>query len=84
MCNEETYIGKTNNLRKRMNVHISSCRTGNSENIFDKHVHQCGKRKNQLEEPYFKLYALMTLKREEGLLIHERNLHKKRLDTMNS
>ena len=83
MCNKETYIGKTNHIRKRTNVHISSCRSGTTKNIFDKHVHDCGKRNKNLKEPYFKLYGMMSLRREEGLLFHEASLQRKHLDTMN-
>ena len=39
-CNT-SYIGKTNNLRLRMNNHISSCKSGMSDNIFDNHVFNC-------------------------------------------
>ena len=37
-CNN-TYIGKTNNLRKRMNGHISDSRHGNTTDKFDQHVY---------------------------------------------
>ena len=83
-CQEVSYIGKTTNLRQRTNQHISSSRTGrNTTDIFDIHVHKCGTDRNNLKEPFFKLYAFMTLSREENLLYHERQLQLKNLDTMN-
>ena len=36
-----TYIGKTNDFRKRMNNHISSCKNGKSSDRFDNHVFNC-------------------------------------------
>ena len=83
MCKKESYTGKTTNLRLRTNNHISSSRSGNSDNKFDIHVHNCGVKNNCLKEPFFKLFAFMTLSREEGLLHHEKELHRLKLDTMN-
>ena len=48
-----TYIGKTNILRKRINVHISTCRLGGSPNQFDNHVFNCCKKNNYHSEPIF-------------------------------
>ena len=81
----ETYTGKTNVIRDRMNNHISSCRNGNSTDIFDKHVYACRKRhgpKGDIE-PFFHIYAFYTIKNVDALETHERNLHKQGLDTMN-
>ena len=83
MCNKETYTGKTNNLRKRTNVHISSCRTGNTDNIFDIHVYNCGIKNKCHIEPFFKLYTFMSVSREEGLIHYEKKLHREKYDTMN-
>ena len=77
-----TYTGKTNIIRKRMNNHISCCRLGTGTNIFDKHVHLCKAGKN-ISEPYFEIYAFMTVKNEEDLCVYERFLHNKSFDTMN-
>ena len=57
-CNAFSNIGKTNNLRKRTNVHISSCKSGNTTDRFDKHVFEC---KADHVEPLFKLYVLMEI-----------------------
>ena len=60
-CNITSNIGKTDDIRKRTNNHIS-CRHGNSSDIFDTHVFKCSKEKNiPHNEPYFKLYILMVL-----------------------
>ena len=77
---DETYIGKTNNFRLRMNVHISSCRTGNTTDKFDKHVIDCNKDK---VEPFFKIYAMICLKDEAKLLPYENYFHINNYDTMN-
>ena len=71
-CHVTTYTGKTNNLRKRTNVHISSCRTGNSSDKFDAHVFQCRKRHNIRTEPLFKL-----------LMTYESYFHHLNFDTFN-
>ena len=83
--NPTTYTGKTNETRDRMNNHISSCRSGNSTNIFDKHVYECRKKHGEKGdiEPFFHIYAFYTIKSAEALETHEKNLHKKGYDTMN-
>ena len=44
-----TKTGKTDTkFRMRLNNHISDCRTGNTSDIFDLHVHECGTSKNCL------------------------------------
>ena len=81
----ETYTGKTKEMRPRMNNHASSCRTGRSTNIFDKHVFACRKKhgaKGDIE-PFFHIYAFYTVKHTESLETHEKNLHLKGYDTMN-
>ena len=75
-----TYIGKTVNLRKRTNGHISSCRTGKGSDIFDRHVYNCNGK--PLEEPFFKLFLLLTT-HEHSLLTYESHLHSLGYDTMN-
>ena len=57
-CNYFCNVGKTNTLRKRTNVHISSCKSGNTSDKFDIHVFNC--KKDHLE-PLFKLYVLWRL-----------------------
>lgn len=75
-----SYIGKTTNLRLRTNQHISTCRTGNGSDKFDKHVNQCGN--SELQEPFFKLYLMLKVK-EEMLVTYESHFHKLGYDTMN-
>ena len=83
ICNRVTYTGKTNILRPRINNHISDCRTGNSTDRFDIHVYNCRRKHNCTQEPYFALYAFMTVPHEKMLLTYENYLHNKGFDTMN-
>ena len=86
-CEEETYIGKTDDGRERTNNHISGCRHGRSKNKFDKHVHACAVEKGMdlLEsEPYFKYHILMVCSSYYRLLAYESALHAKGLDTLNN
>ena len=78
-----TYIGKTNDLRLRMNNHISACRHGESSDIFDNHVYKCRLANNHNDEPYFHIHAFIKLPDERLLLSYESYLHSKRYDTMN-
>ena len=79
-----TYTGKTVNLRLRSNNHISSCRLGNNDDIFDLHVFNCMKEHSSIPiEPYFHIYAFMSLGKEELLLPYEKLIHKKGFDTFN-
>ena len=77
-----TYTGKTNNLRKRTNNHISCCRLGTGTNIFDKYVYTC-REGVKVTEPYFELYAFMAVREEYSLRTYEQFLHNKSHDTMN-
>ena len=52
-CNEETYTGKTNDFRLRMNNHISGCRLGTSSDKFDNHVYECRSRNHLSSEAFF-------------------------------
>ena len=45
-----------------MNCHISESHSGKIVNQFDKHVHGCMKENNCHDEPYFEIYAFMSLK----------------------
>ena len=81
---EETYSGRTNILRSRMNVHISGCRSGKTTDIFDKHVFQCMKKHPAATEPYFHIYAFFTVKNTSALETYETHLHRLGLDTMNA
>ena len=81
-CNE-TYTGKTNNLRLRMNNHKSGAKLGNNSDIFDKHVFLCRQKAQITSEPLFTIYAFMTVKDERLLLSYESYLHSKKYDTMN-
>ena len=62
MCNGKvTKTGKTSTtLRARINNHISDCETGRTSDIFDLHVHECGKKHNGLIKPYFKVKAFIS------------------------
>ena len=76
--------GKTYDFRERMNNHISACRNGGSSDLFDEHVYECKqKHPNPDEEPYFHIYAYMTV-RKENLLTYENHLHRKGYDTINA
>ena len=77
-----TYTGKTNNLRKRTNNHISCCRLGTGTNIFDKHVYKCSEGV-KVTEPYFELYAFITVREVNSLRTYEQFLHNKSYNTMN-
>ena len=85
MCEgSTTYTGKTKTrLRDRLNNHISSCRSGETSDRFDRHVHKCGLQNGNLKPPYFKVYAFMKLKHPEKLISYEKTLHRRKLDTMN-
>ena len=77
-----TYIGKTNNMRKRMNGHISDSRHGNTTDKFDKHIFKClGPNKG---EPFFQIFAMMSLSDSLKLLSYESYFHRKGFDTMNN
>ena len=78
-CNT-SYIDKTNNFRLRMNNHISSCKSGMSDNIFDNHVFNCLVTDT---EPLFKIYAMIRLNDVNKLLEYEHYFHQKGYDTMN-
>ena len=75
-------IGKTNDLRLRMNNHISACRLGNSTDKFDNHVFNC-KMSNDKSEPYFYLTIFMEVNDVNKLLVYENYLHTNGHDTIN-
>ena len=79
-CDTFSKIGKTNNLRKRTNVHSSSCKSGKTTDIFDKHVHAC---KKDHADPVFKLYVLLELNNYDKLRVYEDDFHKRGFDTSN-
>ena len=81
-CDYESNIGKTNHLRKRTNVHISSCRTGNGTDIFDRHVYHCHQGKNKVG-PFFKLWVFMEVDDDKKLLPYENYLQRRGFDTTN-
>ena len=67
-----------------MNNHITACRYGTSTDKFDNHVFKCiNKNDHVAKEPYFKIYAFMTVNNENKLLCYESYLHKMGFDTMN-
>ena len=83
-CETETYYGKNNILRLRINQHISDSRTtDNTSNKFDRHVFLCKQRNNVVKEPLFQLYALVKLQHEYLLIPYDSHLHNMGADTMN-
>ena len=55
-----------------MNNHITACCYGTSTNKFENHVFKCSnKNKHVGKEPYFKVYAFMTVNNENKLLHYE-------------
>ena len=68
-----------------MNNHITACRYGTSTNKSDHHVFTFSINKNDHvpKEPYFKVYAFMTVNNENKLLCYESYIHKMGFDTMN-
>lgn len=78
-----TYTGKTNHMRPRMNNHITGCRHGESTDIFDNHVYNCRLKHNNLNEPFFQIYAFIKVPHERLLLSYETYFHSQGFDTMN-
>ena len=84
-CNGRvTNTGKTIITRDRMNNHISECRSGNSSDLFDLHVHQCMKKHSYYHEPLFSVNFFMSLKHEYQLTTYEKYLHSMGYDTINA
>ena len=83
--NPETYTGKTEDTRERMNNHMSDICTGNTTDRFDRHVHECRRKHRDRGniEPYFHMYAFYTIKNKDFLETHEKHLHNKGFDIMN-
>ena len=89
-CNQESYIGKTDDTRDRTNNHISDCRHGTGTGAFDKHVHKCGKlseipdiKERNKKEPFFKLFIMLECNNYHKLLDYERKFQNAGMDTMN-
>ena len=67
-----------------MNNHITACRYGTSTNKSDNHVFKCSNKNERVaKEPYFKVYAFMTVNNKNKLLCYGSYLHKKGFDSMN-
>ena len=67
-----------------MNNHITACRYGTSTDKFDNHVFKCINENDHVaKEPYFKVYAFMTVNNTNKLSCYESYLYKMRFDTMN-
>ena len=79
-CDSFSYLGITNELRKRTNVHISCGKSGKSTNRADKHFFAC--KKDHLD-PLFKLYVLLELNDYDKLRVYEDDFHKRGFDTCN-
>ena len=84
-CNgATTYTGKTKTqFNIRVNNHRKDCRSGETSDTFDLHVHECIKTNNFKNEPFFQVFAFLTVKEESMLLTYETYLHKRGFDTMN-
>ena len=88
-CLYETYIGKTigdpvHGFKGRMNNHISEIKKGISTCKFPIHVFNCSKRYNkQLEEPYFTIHVMLSLKNNSRLESLETLFHNRGYDTLN-
>ena len=81
-CNySTTYIGKTADLRSRMNNRITSCRLEGSTDKFDNHVFYCIQ--NQKQEPFFQILTFMKLADGQNLLFYEKLLQNRGYDTLN-
>ena len=79
-CNKVSKVGKTNCMRPRMNNHISESKSGETTDVFDKHVFLC---KKDHIEPVFKLNVLMEVDDYNKLLVYEDFFHKQGFDTLN-
>ena len=79
-CDKFSKVGKTNCLRDRTNNHISESKSGETTDIFDRHVYSC--KKDHLE-PLFKLYVLMEVNHYDKLLVYEDFFHKQGFDVCN-
>ena len=79
-CNQFSKVGKTNCLRDRTNNHISESKSGETSDLFDKHVHNC---KKDHIEPLFKLHILMEVNHYDKLLVYEDFFHKQGFDVCN-
>ena len=81
-CNySTTYIGKSVDLRSRMNNHITSCSLGGSTDKFDNHVFCC--MQNQKQEPFSQILMLMKLDDEQNLLFQQKLLQSRGCDALN-
>ena len=82
MCdNKETYIGKTvgdnvASFKRRINQHISDCRTGISTCKFTLYVYHCAMKSKCLKD-HFQLNLMMKLKDSRQLEFYENHFHKK-------
>ena len=89
MCKKkETYIGNTvgDNIvgfKSRMNQHISDSRTEDSRFKFPIHVYKYGLKNKCLNELFFEINVMMTMKSSNQLETYENCFHKKRYDTLN-
>ena len=67
-----------------MNNFKIACHYGISTNKFENHAFEfSNKNEDVAKEPYFKVYAFMTVSSENEFLCYESYLHKMGFDTMN-
>ena len=77
-CNySTTYIGKTIDLRSRLNNHMTSCRLGGSTDNFDNHIFYC--MQNQKQEPFFSNTYVFEISRRAEFTILWKTSSKQRL-----
>ena len=78
-----TYIGKTVNLRDRMNNHISESTRGVSTDKFVKHNFKCCIEHKYNKKPLFKIYVFLKIDNPRALETYEDFLHQSGFDSMN-
>ena len=87
-CIGKTKVTKTGKcqttLRKRMNNHKSECKSGNTSDVFDTHVHNCGIANNNLIDPMFEIRAFMSLSKPDKLSTYENEFHKRKYAIINT
>ena len=66
-----------------MNNHITASRHGIFTDKFSNNIFKCSNKNDHVtKEPYFKVYAFMTVNNENKLLCYESYLHKMGFDKM--
>ena len=79
-CKAFSKVGKTNNFLKRTYQHVSEGLSGNTDDVFDKHVYACNVDRTL---PIFNIYMLMEVNHYDKLLVYENYFHGQAFDTLN-